>query len=387
MNVTITGTNDAPIVAVADVSGAVTELVDPGRRISPTPARSCLHRRRPDRRAQHQRDHAFGGRAGYAERERDAPTPPARPGGVVTWNYSVAASAVEYLAAGQHKIETFSFNVLDGNGGSVPRTVNIDITGTNDAPIVAVADVSGGVTELVTPVGNLTDSGTIAFTDVDLTDAHSISAITPSAGALGTLTASVSTDTTGTGLGGVVTWNYSVAASAVEYLAKDQHKIETFSFNVLDGNGGSVPRTVSIDITGTNDVPIVAAVDVSGGVTELVTPVGNLTDSGTIAFTDVDLTDAHSISAITPSAGALGTLTASVSTDTTGTGLGGVVTWNYSVAASAVEYLAKDQHKIETFSFNVLDGNGGSCVSHREHRHHRHQRRADRGGGRCHAAG
>ena len=142
-------------------------------------------------------------------------------------------------------------------------------------------------------------------------------------------------------------------------------------------------RTVSIDITGTNDVPIVAAADVTGAVTELVTPVGNLTDSGTIAFTDVDLTDAHSISAITPSAGALGTLTASVTTDTTGTGLGGVVTWNYSVAASAVEYLAKDQHKVETFTFMFSDGNGGVVSAHREHRHHRHQRRADRGGGRC----
>ena len=37
----------------------------------------------------------------------------------------------------------------------------------------------------VTPVGNLTDSGTIAFTDVDLTDIHSVSVVTPSAGALG----------------------------------------------------------------------------------------------------------------------------------------------------------------------------------------------------------
>ncbi len=34
--------------------------------------------------------------------------------------------------------------------------------------------MSGAVTELVTPVGNLTDSGTIAFTDVDLTDVRSV---------------------------------------------------------------------------------------------------------------------------------------------------------------------------------------------------------------------
>ena len=48
----------------------------------------------------------------------------------MTWNYSVAAAAVEYLGEGQHKIETFSFEVLDGQGGSVPRTV----TSTSPAP-------------------------------------------------------------------------------------------------------------------------------------------------------------------------------------------------------------------------------------------------------------
>ncbi len=87
----------------------------------------------------------------------------------------------------------------------------------------------------------------------------------------------------------------------------------------------------------------------------------------------MDLTDVHSLSAVTPSAGALGTLTASVSTDTTGSGVGGVVTWNYSVAASAVEYLAAGQTKVETFAFDVLDGQGGSVPPHRQRHHHRHE--------------
>ncbi len=117
-------------------------------------------------------------------------------------------------------------------------------------------------------------------------------------------------------------------------------------------------------------------------VTEAITPVGNLTDTGTIAFTDVDLTDVHSISAVTPSAGALGTLMASVSTDTTGSGVGGVVTWNYSVAASAVEYLAAGQTKVETFTSTFNDGQGGSVPPHRQRHHHRHQRCAGGGGGR-----
>jgi VCBS repeat-containing protein len=94
---------------------------------------------------------------------------------------------------------------------------------------------------------------------------HSVGTVTASSGALGSLTASVTTGTNDTtGLGGVVTWNYTVAASAVEYLAKDETKVETFTFNVEDGQGGSVERTVSVTVTGTNDVPVVEATDVHG---------------------------------------------------------------------------------------------------------------------------
>src|SRR5438105_2386648 len=110
------------------------------------------------------------------------------------------------------------------------------------------------MTELVTPVDKHTDTGTIAFTDVDLTDGHSISpTITASAGALGALTASVTTDTTGSGLGGVITWDYSVAASAVESLVNELHTFAPFIFTLDDGNGGTVDRTISVTITGTND--------------------------------------------------------------------------------------------------------------------------------------
>ncbi|QWG15384.1 hypothetical protein KMZ29_12395 [Bradyrhizobium sediminis] len=39
-----------------------------------------------------------------------------------------------------------------------------------------------------------------------------------------------------------------------------------------------------------------------------------------------------------------------MTTDTTGSGLGGVVSWNYSIAASAVEYLAENEIRIEQFT-------------------------------------
>src|SRR5206468_579893 len=112
-----------------------------------------------------------------------------------------------------------------------------------------------------------------------------VGAVTPSEGALGTLTASVTADTTGSGTGGVITWNYSVAAGAVEYLAAGQPKVETFTFTIDDGHGGTVDKTVSVTITGTNDVPTISAADTSGAVTEdAANP--TLSDSGTITFDD-----------------------------------------------------------------------------------------------------
>ena len=114
------------------------------------------------------------------------------------------------------------------------------------------------MTEQVTPAGNLTNSGIITFTDVDLTDVHLVSANgTPIGTTLGTLTAVKDTDTTGTGTGGQLTWTYTVADSAVEYLAKDQTKVESFTITLDDQNGSVITKQIDVTITGTNDAPVV----------------------------------------------------------------------------------------------------------------------------------
>ncbi|PCJ26905.1 MAG: hypothetical protein COA96_04555 [SAR86 cluster bacterium] len=361
ISVLVTGVNDVPEVSDTDVIGAVTESITPTGDLTDS---GTLDFTDVDLSDTHsiQPIVASAGALGSLAATVSTDTTGSGLGGVIGWDYSVAATDVEYLAKNQTKVESFLITLDDGNGGTVDRTVDVTITGTNDVPIVSSEDVTGGVTELVIAVGNLTDNGTLSFSDVDLTDSHSIQPVTASAGALGTLTASVSTDTTGSGNGGVISWDYSVPATAVEYLAKNQTKVESFSVTLDDGNGGTVTRTVDVTITGTNDTPVVATSDLTGTVTELLIPFGNITDAGTIGFSDVDLTDQHSVTQITASTGALGSLTASVSTDTTGSGNGGVISWNYSVFADDVEYLAKDELKIENFTLTFDDGNGGTIT-------------------------
>src|SRR5207344_1145951 len=269
--------------------------------------------------------------------------------------------AFDFLASGETLKITYNVTVSDNTGASSTATVTITITGTNDAPIITAQDLIGAVTEQITPAGNLSDSGLISFTDVDLTDVHLVSATgTPIGSALGTLTAVKNSDTTGTGAGGQLTWTYTVADSAVEYLAAGQTKVESFTITLDDQHGGLITRQIDVTITGTDDAPLITAQDLIGAVTEQVTPAGNLTDSGTITFTDVDLTDVHLVSATgTPIGSVLGTLTVVKNSDTTGTGTGGQLTWTYTVADSAVAYLAAGQTKVESFTITLDDQHGG----------------------------
>ena len=215
----------------------------------------------------------------------------------------------------------------------------------------------------------LTDSGSFAIADVDLTDVQTVSVTASSstaASVLGTLTPTVDNNTTSDGAG-VIGWSYSVDDSAVDYLADGQQVTETFTVTVNDQNGGTVDQTVSVTITGTNDAPTVsAATDVTGAVTELADldaneGTGSLTDSGSFAIADVDLTDVQTVSVTASSSTAssvLGTLTPTVDNNTTSDGAG-VIGWSYSVDDSAVDYLADGQQVTETFTVTVNDQNGG----------------------------
>src|SRR6185436_5000248 len=207
--------------------------------------------------------------------------------GSVAWNYTVANSASQFLVVGETATETFSVKIDDQHGSTATQTVTVTATGVND-PVSIVAgttDASGAVTE-DTSSPNLTDTGTVGFTDVDLIDAH-LATQTPLTGTLGgTLTlGTVSEDATSTD--GSVAWTYTVANANTQYLAVGETATETFSVKIDDQHGSTATQTVTVVATGVNDpVSIVAGTtDASGAVTED-TSSPNLTDTGTVGFTD-----------------------------------------------------------------------------------------------------
>ncbi|MCK1549543.1 VCBS domain-containing protein [Bradyrhizobium sp. 177] len=268
--------------------------------------------------------------------------------GSVQWHYALNNSAAQYLAAGQSVTESFVVTVNDGHGSTATQTVTVTTTGTNDNAVITVGagnSASGAVTEDAHPTSE-TASGMLSFSDVDLSDSHSVTSVTPSAGALGMLTASVTTDDSHTtGTGGVITWNYSVADSAIQYLAQGQTKTETFTVHLFDGTS-TVDKIVTVTITGTNDAPVITSSAQAGSVQEDTT----LTATGQVTSSDVD----HGATAAY-SGGATGTYGSFAVNAATGV-------WTYTLDNATHQDLAAGESHTETFTVTVTDDKGATAT-------------------------
>ncbi|QOL49120.1 cadherin domain-containing protein [Massilia litorea] len=207
---------------------------------------------------------------------------------VVSFNNQAAAAEVATVL---HRITYYNgsdspvTHSLTFDLAGIQDTDLINITPVNDGPLIGTATLTGAVTEQTAPAGNLTSSGNMAFTDVDLTDTHTVTAVSVGT-TLGTMNAIKTSDTTGTGTGGALTWTYTVADSAVEYLAAGETKVEQFTVTVDDGHGGQVSRTVSVTITGTNDAPVITSH--GGGAAASISVAENTAAVGVVTATDVD---------------------------------------------------------------------------------------------------
>jgi len=243
-----------------------------------------------------------------------------------TWTYSVPNSAVQYLKSGETKVETFTVQSVDGTA----HTVTVTIHGVSDIAVIG-GNAVGAVTEdLNVTAGNLTTGGALTVTDPDAGEASFQPTVSAPAGTLGTLTIAPNG-----------TWTYSVPNSAVQYLKSGETKVETFTVSTVDGT----QQTVTVTIHGVSDIAVIGG-DAAGAVTEdLNVTAGNLTTGGALTVTDPDAGEASFQGTVTPSAGALGTLTIAPNG-----------TWSYSVANSAVQYLKAGQTEVETFTVQSVDG-------------------------------
>jgi len=306
------------------------------------------------------------------------------------WTYSTTDD-LNFLAKGETLTFSYTVTATDDSGvalteASATKTVTITITGTNDTPDIQAIDVAGEILE----GSMLTDNGSISFTDLDLTDrafATEATAIVSALSQDGTtvlvLTATqradieaaftISNASTNTNDGDVL-WGYTITEAKVDYLGEGEVVTAVFTITVTDDEGATNTQDVTIILAGTNDAPVIQAIDVSGNILEGDT----LTDSGSVTFTDVDLTDSPVATQATVTVAALnrdGTtelalsesqradIEAGFSINNASTNTNnGEVSWDYTITEAKLDFLAEGEVVTAKFTITVTDDEGATAT-------------------------
>ena len=237
------------------------------------------------------------------------------------------------LAPGAHTIELFFYEY----GGEASLELSVRDSSGEYQLLGAV----GGLAEPADP--ELTDSGTLDFTDADLSDSHTVSIEATGSNYLGTFSAFVSDPSEGDG-SGEVTWDFAVNNSAIASLGEGESLVQTYDVTVTDENGAETTETVIITLMGTNDDPVASGVGTTGTVTED-SGAGQVA-AGTVEATDVDASDELVWSG--DAVGSYGSLTV----DADGN-------WEYTLDNDNADVQALDAASdplLDTFTLTVSDG-------------------------------
>ncbi|MES0879523.1 VCBS domain-containing protein [Roseibium sp. SCP14] len=283
------------------------------------------------------------------------------------YNYDGSAD-LDWLAAGEKLTLTFDVKVSDRAWfpeGTDTTKITITVTGTNDGPVITGDDFAGAVEEANDPA-MLEDTGTISFTDLDLTDRPVVTSEFTSVEPVGdgfvltedqkaAFTTAFKTDANGGNTNnGSATWTFAIAATALDFLAQGEQVEAIYTVTVTDDEGETDTRDVKILITGTNDYPVIDEVDsiLSGDVTEKgVDEEGTDEAGGIILASDVDVRDGMTFTA-SEVENALGKFIIDPESGK----------WSYVIDDDdpRVQALNKDDEVLETYTVTVADNFGGT---------------------------
>ena len=288
-----------------------------------------------------------------------------------TYSYTVANSAVQYLAADQQRFDIFTVKSVDGT----PLSLLFTITGVNDAPVRQDStSQTGSVTEItdLAPGENATNhlqTGSFVVRDVDKTDVLSWWVSSPDGHRGELIVTSISApDANGDR---TVNWQYSITDAAMDNL-REGSSLENYTLHLSDramgtADAGVMDVAIAINLQGSNDAlqllsPSSSAIPVTSGCGEV--PDGSANENVGFAvlenflrFTDADVGDSVYFWADSPD-GAItgpsvtffrqfdGSIKATVKT---------------LVPDAALDYLSKNQQLVQDYKLHFSDRPEGTA--------------------------
>ncbi|HSA89262.1 MAG TPA: VCBS domain-containing protein [Burkholderiales bacterium] len=141
--------------------------------------------------------------------------------------------------------------------------------------------------------------------------------------------------------------------AALQWLAQGQVATDTFTYTIEDLGGLACTATVTVTVTGENDLVSIVSADTSGEVTERPesSEGGTHEALGTLHFFDVDTLDTHTASfAAQAATGYRGQFSLALDNDAD------TVTWTFMVDDSALDDLAEGEIVRQLYDITISDG-------------------------------
>ncbi|HEV7912711.1 MAG TPA: VCBS domain-containing protein, partial [Albitalea sp.] len=275
-------------------------------------------------------------------------------------------AAVQQLRLASNTLsESFSYRMTDGITNSGTVNLVITITGSNDAP-VAVAN-TGVVNEDAT-LTVAAGAGVLGNdSDVDAGDTETVVGIsTPSTtGSIGS--ALVGTYGTLT-MAADGSYTYVADQAAADALGVGVTATDVFTYVMRDTAGATATSSLTITVTGTNDVPIANndVASVANAATVVATAANGVILSGAApAGRDTDADVGQTLTVARGMAGAGAPVTAVTVAGTTFTGTYGDLLLrsdgSYSYIANKADAVATGSTVSDVFTYQVSDGAGGTA--------------------------
>lgn len=312
--------------------------------------------------------------------------------GKIDWTFNSGSATFDYLADGEELVLTYTVQANDDNNITDPATgeisasneqvITITITGTNDKPtLTGASDVQYSVTEDVTTAPTAeADIITGRVTDADVSDKLSVTKVN------GTEVKTANTDINGTygklviSPDGKYYYELDNSNGNTQALQKGQDVKDVFTVTVGDGKGGTVDQTITVNVTGTNDTPVLTVNPGDGdsasapGLTE---SAAALTATGNISVSDEDIKDTiseniidsvkteGSTAGLTLSEAQLRALLTLNTTGLTDANDSGKLEWKFDNTGNthAFDYLREGETLTITYDVKVKDSSGQGAAS------------------------
>ncbi|HSG62399.1 MAG TPA: VCBS domain-containing protein, partial [Pseudomonadales bacterium] len=287
------------------------------------------------------------------------------------------------LAEGETLILTYSITATDSSDGLIDvETVTITITGSNDVPVISLANSDKDSAAFNENNAALQETGTLGLVDIDTRDVVEVSVFDVVAegdttglladqSTLQAMLTFAETNVIGTSsTSGVITWQFNSGTEAFDYLAVGERLTLTYTVRATDSQGATDDHNVVFVIDGSNDQPelTVAAAETFVEMADASAQV--LTQQGTVTFQDADVSDTVSLSFISDqnilwSGGVLESslaekLVAGFELQGENLPATGEVDWTYQLDAEDFDFLAVGETISFSYTVSLLESQGAA---------------------------